>query len=289
MAAATWSASEVSRGWPEESVCWRRLKTSLGRRLRCSAVEKTLEPKISEPGWVRSVVPMAPPLALHWAARTFGWRVRVMDLGGNLRPRDGSLFIHMDKSRRRIFAIAPTTGGAGGRTLGDMSALSSGTNTMWVVVAACLVMFMQAGFAFLEIGFSRQKNAGTIIAKILTNFSICALVFWAVGFAFAFGNGKILGHEGFFLRPYGDQKAFGIMAFSDASVYSKFFFQFVFAAVSLAIVWGTTLERIKFGVYVIYAVVFSAVIYPIAAGWVFGGGWLQGKSGLGMQDFAGST
>src|SRR6476469_8067539 len=166
--------------------------------------------------------------------------------------------------------------------------LSSGLNTTWVIVAGVLVMFMQAGFAFLEIGFSRQKNAGTVVAKILTNFSICAIVWWLCGFAFAFGNGKIIGHEGFFLRPYGGNgDAYGIMSFSDASVSAKFFFQFVFAAVSLAIVWGTTLERVKFGVYILYAIVFSAVIYPIASGWVFGGGWLQVN--VGMQDFAGST
>jgi Amt family ammonium transporter len=77
------------------------------------------------------------------------------------------------------------------------------------------------------------------------------------------------------------------MGFSDASIEAKWLFQFAFCAVSLAIVWGTTLERIKFGVYVIYAVVFSALIYPIFSGWVFGGGWLQAN--LGMQDFAGST
>src|SRR5213592_4774764 len=107
-------------------------------------------------------------------------------------------------------------------------------NSIWVIVAGCLVMFMQAGFAFLEIGFSRQKNAGTVVAKILTNFSICAIVWWLCGFAFAFGNGKIIGHEGFFLRPYGGNgDAYGIMSFSNASVSSKFFFQFVFAAVSL--------------------------------------------------------
>ena len=83
------------------------------------------------------------------------------------------------------------------------------------------------------------------------------------------------------------RQAFPVMGLSDATIESKWFFQFVFCAVSLAIVWGTTLERIKFGVYVIYAVVFSALIYPIASGWVFGGGWLQAN--LGMQDFAGST
>jgi ammonium transporter, Amt family len=167
---------------------------------------------------------------------------------------------------------------------------SVGINSMWVIVAGCFVMFMQAGFAFLEIGFSRGKNAGTVIAKIVTNFSIAAIMYWAVGFAFAFGGGlgHIIGTDGFFLRAFGDpQEAFPIMGLSDATVEAKWFFQFVFCAVSLAIVWGTTLERIKFGVYVIYAVVFSALIYPIASGWVFGGGWLQAN--LGMQDFAGST
>jgi Amt family ammonium transporter len=161
---------------------------------------------------------------------------------------------------------------------------------MWVFVAACLVLFMQAGFALLEIGFSRGKNAGTIVAKILTNFSIAAIMYWAVGFALAFGgaSGKIIGTEGFFLRDYGDPTtAFPVMGFSDATIESKWFFQFVFCAVSLAIVWGTTLERIKFGVYVIFAVIFAGLIYPIASGWVFGGGWLQAN--LGMQDFAGST
>ena len=71
------------------------------------------------------------------------------------------------------------------------------------------------------------------------------------------------------------------------TVETLWFFQFVFCAVSLAIVWGTTLERIKFGVYLIYAIVFAALIYPIGAHWIFGGGWLQAKTG--MQDFAGST
>jgi Amt family ammonium transporter len=167
---------------------------------------------------------------------------------------------------------------------------SVGINSIWVVVAGCLVFFMQAGFAFLEIGFSRGKNAGTIIAKILVNLSIAAILYWAVGFALAFGHtdNLVIGTHGFFLRDYGDpQEAFPVMGLSDATIESKFFFQFVFCAVSLAIVWGTTLERVKFGVYAIYAVVFSAVIYPIASGWVFGGGWLQTK--IGMQDFAGST
>ena len=167
---------------------------------------------------------------------------------------------------------------------------SVGINTMWVVVAAVLVIFMQAGFLLLEVGFSRGKNVGTVVAKILTNFSIAAILYWAVGFAFAFGGdpGHIIGTHGFFLRDFGDPaEAFPVMGFSDATIDSKWLFQFSFCAVSLAIVWGTTLERVKFGVYVIFAVLFAGLIYPIASGWVFGGGWLQAN--VGTQDFAGST
>ena len=188
-------------------------------------------------------------------------------------------------------AAADTLDAAKNGVLPDSVAI----NSLWVIIAGCLVMFMQAGFAFLEIGFSRGKNAGTVIAKILTNFSIAALMYWAVGFAFAFGVGDIIGHDGFFLRDYGDPlKAFPVMGLSDATIESKWFFQFVFCAVSLAIVWGTTLERIKFGVYIIYSIVFASLIYPLGAHWVFGGGFLQtgdwlGTGIVGMQDFAGST
>jgi len=165
---------------------------------------------------------------------------------------------------------------------------SAAINSIWVIVAGALVMFMQAGFALLEIGFSRAKNAGTVVAKILTNFSIATIGWYLCGFAFAFGTGELIGHDGFLLQDFGNPaKAFPVMGLSDATVESKWFFQLVFCAVSLAIVWGTTLERIKFGVYVIYAAVFSTLIYPIGAHWVFGGGWLQAN--VGMQDFAGST
>ena len=185
--------------------------------------------------------------------------------------------------------------------------VGSSINTLWVVIAATLVIFMQAGFMFLEIGFSRGKNAGTVVAKILTNFSIAAFMWWICGFALAFGNGKYFGNSGgwFFHMPdlaggvpsggFGEafQTSFGAMSFSSASVPSKYMFQFSFCAVSLAIVWGTTLERIKFGAYVLYAIVFAGVIYPLGAHWVFGGGFLQAGGWIGniagVQDFAGST
>jgi ammonium transporter, Amt family len=188
-----------------------------------------------------------------------------------------------------LLAMPALASAADGPTLED--AVSS-INTTWVIVAGVLVMFMQAGFAFLEIGFSRGKNAGTGIAKILTNFSIASIAYWAVGFALAFGGaGTIAGTHGFFLDvssvPSEAAKQFPFVGTYGISPAAFLFFQFVFCAVSLAIVWGTTLERLKFGVYIIYAVIFSAVIYPVISHWIFGGGWLQVN--VGMQDFAGST
>src|SRR3954468_23384506 len=188
-----------------------------------------------------------------------------------------------------LLAMPALASAADGPTLDD--AVSS-INTTWVIVAGVLVMFMQAGFAFLEIGFSRGKNAGTGIAKILTNFSIASIAYWAVGFALAFGGaGTIAGTHGFFLdvssAPAEAAKQFPLLDVAGISPAALLFFQFVFCAVSLAIVWGTTLERIKFSAYVIYAVIFSALIYPVLSHWIFGGGWLQVS--VGMQDFAGST
>ena len=170
--------------------------------------------------------------------------------------------------------------------------LSLAMDTMWVVVAAVLVLFMQAGFAMLEVGFSSMKNVGSVVAKILVNLAIAALLFWAVGFAFAFSGGGplngIIGTQGFFLAvPEGQvNEVFAGLSWTQVPLSAKFMFQVAFAAVSLAIVWGTMLERTKFAVYVIFAVVFVGLIYPMVGHWIWGGGWL---ATLGMQDFAGST
>jgi len=167
--------------------------------------------------------------------------------------------------------------------------LTDELNVTWVLVAAVLVMFMQAGFAFLEIGFSRGKNAGMGIAKILVNFSIATIAWWACGFALAFGgDGAIIGDSGFFFSTGETIKGGLVEGPVTGSTAAFMLFQFMFCAVSLAIVWGTTLERLKFVAYVIYAVVFAAVIYPLSAHWIFGGGFLS-EIGGGVQDFAGST
>ena len=173
-----------------------------------------------------------------------------------------------------------------GPTVAD---LSLAVDTVWVIVAACLVLFMQAGFAMLEVGFSRMKNVGSVVAKILVNLAIAALLFWAVGFALAFGDGNaIIGTQGWFLAVSPDRvnDVYGGLAWTQVPLSAKFLFQVAFCAVSLAIVWGTMLERTRFAVYVIFAVVFAGLIYPMVGHWIWGGGWL---TELGMQDFAGST
>jgi len=161
---------------------------------------------------------------------------------------------------------------------------------VWVAVATALVFLMQAGFMFLEIGFSRQKNAGTGVAKILINLAIVTVAWWAVGYGVAEGGGNdFFGTSGFFFhfdQTIGQgEEAFNV-AGSDAML---MLFGMAFCAVSLAIVWGTTLERIKFGAYVIYALVFGAVIYPLVAHAVWGGGLLSDIGGKPVMDFAGSS
>jgi Amt family ammonium transporter len=161
-------------------------------------------------------------------------------------------------------------------------------NSLWVTLSAVLVLLMLAGLLCLEAGMSRMKNVGTLVPKALISMAVAAIAYYACGFAFAFGNGDIIGSTGFLLQGYGDpQKAFGIMGLSDALIESKWLFQCAFACVTLGIVWGSTLERIKFHAHVIFAAVFAGFIYPLASHWVFGGGWLQ--TSVGMQDFAGST
>ncbi len=219
-------------------------------------------------------------------------------LAGSGRRRPRLLLAATACMMLALFIVPPLAFGDGStlESLTDKKnadlALAVGINGVWVIVAGVLVMFMQAGFAFLEIGFSRGKNAGTVVAKILVNFAIAALMFWACGFAFAFGAGNdIIGTSGFFVAGVEAGKNFPLLAINggvaNITVEELWFFQFVFCAVSLAIVWGTTLERIKFGVYIIYAIVFAGILYPIGAHWIFGGGWLQVN--VGMQDFAGST
>src|SRR5881392_1185518 len=162
-------------------------------------------------------------------------------------------------------------------------------NTIWVVVAAVLVMFMQAGFAFLEAGLTRMKNAAHIAGKNVLIFGVASLVYWVVGFGLAFGDGNgLVGTHGF--APSVDALlAVGkapYAAFTSIPGAAGWLFEVVFAGVSLAIVWGAMAERAKLWVYFAFGAIFT-VVYSLVSHWVWApGGWLQR---FGMQDFAGST
>ena len=154
-------------------------------------------------------------------------------------------------------------------------------NSLWTMVGAILVIFMIGGFILLEAGSTRMKNAGHIAGKTIFTFGISSLVFWAVGYGFIFGGDAnfFVGMSEFFYS--GEQ-------IPDAALQKSVFFvfQLAFAGISLTIALGGFAERAKLSVYLIFSVLFSAIVYPVIAHWIWGGGWLAEH---GKQDFAGST
>jgi Amt family ammonium transporter len=169
--------------------------------------------------------------------------------------------------------------------------LVRGVNTTWVLVSAFLVFFMQAGFALVEAGLTRAKNATNIMMKNLMDFVMGSLAYWAIGYGLMYGtmtNG-IVGLDSFFVSVGGaDVVGVPQLAF--------WLFQLVFAGTAATIVSGAMAERTKFGAYLIYSIVISAVIYPLVGHWIWGTGWLWtlgNSTGLlpngGFRDFAGST
>ena len=159
----------------------------------------------------------------------------------------------------------------------------SSVNTTWVLVGAALVFFMQAGFAMVETGFTRAKNAGNIIMKNLMDFCIGTPVFWLVGFGIMFGAGN-----GFFGKIGGiaSEANYGNAMLPDGVPFWAFLiFQTVFCATSATIVSGAMAERTKFISYCIYSLLISLVVYPVSGHWIWGGGFI---SQMGFHDFAGS-
>ena len=158
-------------------------------------------------------------------------------------------------------------------------------DTIWVLVAAFLVFFMQAGFSMVEAGFTRAKNAVNILMKNLMDFSMGSIAYWAIGFAIMFGDGnRFMGLSGWFVSA--ETKGFSALEWSSVPTLSAWLFQLVFAATAATIVSGAMAERTKFRSYLIYSIFITGLIYPIIGHWIWGGGWL---SSLGMLDFAGST
>jgi len=168
---------------------------------------------------------------------------------------------------------------AGAQTLAADPGLA--LDFVWILMTAFLVFLMQGGFAMVEAGLCRAKNAVNLMMKNLMDFSIGSLAFFAVGFAIMFGTdvGGLFGSTGWFLT--GDNY--------DVNTYLLFIFQMVFAATAATIVSGAVAERIKIRAYLVYALVVCALIYPVYGHWVWGGGWLANLDfGLGHLDFAGS-
>ncbi|GHU97529.1 ammonium transporter [Spirochaetia bacterium] len=164
----------------------------------------------------------------------------------------------------------------------SIESLGFSVDMIWLFLGAILVFVMQAGFALVETGLTRAKNATNITMKNLMDFCFGSIVYWAVGWGFMYGKdalGGIIGASEFFKSPMGVDGESG-------GFYSSWFFQMVFAATAATIVSGAMAERTKFKSYLIYTVFISAIIYPISGHWIWGGGWL---AELGFHDFAGST
>ncbi|MGK7874439.1 MAG: ammonium transporter [Xenococcaceae cyanobacterium] len=168
-------------------------------------------------------------------------------------------------------------------------------DTIWVLLTACLVFFMNAGFAMLEAGFCRHKNAVNILAKNLIVFALATVAFWAFGFGIMFGDGNsVVGQNGFFLIGEDNspstggfyQGVFSSLNWTGIPLNAKFFFQLVFAGTAATIVSGAVAERIKFLGFLIFSLFLVGISYPVTGHWIWGGGWL---SQLGFWDFAGST
>ncbi len=159
--------------------------------------------------------------------------------------------------------------------------LAMSFDTLWVLIAAALVFFMQAGFALVEAGFTRSKNTVNILTKNLIDFAVGSLLFWAIGFSFMFGDdiAGIIGKPDLFMS-HGWEGAIPAEAF--------LLFQTVFAATAATIVSGAMAERTEFKSYFYYSIVISAIVYPVSGHWVWGGGWLS-QMATPFHDFAGST
>ena len=153
-------------------------------------------------------------------------------------------------------------------------------DTLWIILCAMLVFFMQAGFGMVEAGLVRSKNAGNVLMKNVLDFSFAALGYFIFGYALMYGgDGALFGTEGWLL--------FNAVSPVDGVPLEAFwFFQVVFAGAAATIVAGAVAERMKFVAYMAYSFIITAFIYPIVGHWVWGGGWL---SELGFHDFAGST
>ena len=175
----------------------------------------------------------------------------------------------------------------------SLAQVSTGLDTVWMLLAAMLVFFMQPGFAMVEAGFARCKNTANILMKNLVDFMVGSILFWIVGFGLMFGPGGFVG------TPHWCDLEFMDSIISNGLPIEGFLiFQTVFCATSATIVSGAMAERTKFSMYMIYTIVISVIIYPVSGHWTWGGGWLSNAAegsfmgdlfGISFHDFAGSA
>ena len=180
--------------------------------------------------------------------------------------------------------------------LDQLGGVKVAMDTVWTLLTAFLVFFMNLGFAMLETGFCRAKNAVTVLAKNFIVFAVSSLAFLILGFGIMFGDGTpFFGTQGlWFVGGTDNSPAMGeaykgvyaALNWTGTPLWAKFFFQLVFAGTAATIVSGAVAERIKFGAFYIFSFFMVGIIYPIVGHWIWGGGWL---AKLGMFDFAGST
>jgi len=162
----------------------------------------------------------------------------------------------------------------------DMETLRQGLDTVWVLLGAFLVFFMQAGFGMVEAGFIRAKNTCNILTKNFLDFCMASLGFFIIGYALMFGDGNgFIGMNGFCLAGLDSEKA-------GVPLFAFWLFQAAFCGAAATIVAGGMAERMRFSAYLIYSFIISALIYPVVGHWIWGGGWL---ATMGFGDFAGST
>ena len=170
--------------------------------------------------------------------------------------------------------------------------LTTGVNTVWMLLAAMLVFFMQPGFALVEAGFTRTKNTANILMKNFVDFMFGSVLFWLVGFGIMFGVGEFAGAPHFC-----DLEYMSSLISNGLPIEGFLVFQTVFCATSATIVSGSMAERTKFSMYLVYTILISVIIYPISGHWTWGGGWLMNSEegsfmmnlfGTPSHDFAGS-
>ena len=171
--------------------------------------------------------------------------------------------------------------------------LSTGLNTVWMLLGGMLVFFMQPGFALVEAGFTRSKNTANILMKNLVDFMVGSILFWFIGFGLMFGVGNVFGTPHLF-----DLDAMDNIIQNGLPIEGFLIFQTVFCATSATIVSGAMAERTKFSMYLAYTIAISVLIYPVSGHWTWGGGWLSNADpdsfmmsvfGYTFHDFAGST